>query len=409
MCGVNMELGKSFVLAVLDGMGRGDHLSLSLFGSEVKHLTRRMIPATPEGLARPRTLMAGAEASMGGTEMDSALEAVLRDIRPPTSAEVPAKVLLVTDGEIWDAERTVGTALAGGQRVFAAGIGAAPGEALLKGLGDGTAGACEFLPAGEDVRGAAERLSLKMRTPAADEVKIDWGRAPLWETPVPSSLHHGLTVHAMAGFDDPPETGPVLSWRRGGLRFRSEAGPLAFGGPADLARLAGAARLKSAADPATAAELALRYRLVSPHTSLILVDERKGRGAGGLPVLQTIPQMMPAMYGGFGLFSRQLGEADRTLFSVSRSRINQIEVCARSMSKLRRPTKGRWLRSSGEAPAFPASGDLSPGYPGGRADDFTPPHKDLIQSAQALIAVLDPDGDLEALSSPPHEAACQLF
>jgi hypothetical protein len=66
-----------------------------------------------------------------------------------------------------------------------------------------------------------------------------------------------------------------------------------------MARLAVAQRVRwTDEDDEIATELALKYRLVSSYTSLILVMEPAGQKAEGLPILLTVPQMLAIECGG---------------------------------------------------------------------------------------------------------------
>ena len=51
-------------------------------------------------------------------------------------------VLLITDGEIWNAQPMLEAARRSGHRVFALGVGASPAEAVLRQLAEATGGAC---------------------------------------------------------------------------------------------------------------------------------------------------------------------------------------------------------------------------------------------------------------------------
>ena len=89
------------------------------------------------------------DADLGGTEMPAAL----RSVFALGGAEAAADVLLITDGEIWNADGLVAEARAAKQRVFVVGIGSAPAEGVLKRLAEASGGACEFVAPNEDAEG----------------------------------------------------------------------------------------------------------------------------------------------------------------------------------------------------------------------------------------------------------------
>ncbi|MDR3203692.1 MAG: VIT and VWA domain-containing protein [Deltaproteobacteria bacterium] len=303
MCGANVELAKSALSSILSLMRPQDYLSLSCFGTNVSHLLKKMTPLTKLNLTRLQTIISGISASMGGTEMYRALESVLGNIKPPSKINVPAKVLIITDGEIWDMENVIELGRQSAHKVFTLGIGCAPGEHLLRSLGVETSGACDFLSYGEDVLGSAERMMTKMRTPETSEVKLTWDREPLWQTPAPASLYQGLTAHVMAGFIESPKRAPILTWKQGGQEYNLSAEEISPVSSPDLARLAGAERLKAASDPEEELRLALDYKLVGPLTSLILVKDRGEDKASSLPSLHRVPHMMASFYSDYGATS----------------------------------------------------------------------------------------------------------
>jgi Ca-activated chloride channel family protein len=137
------------------------------------------------------------DANLGGTEMVKALQAVF-GLRLPRNHE-GADVLLLTDGEIWQAEEMIAAARASGHRVFAIGVGASPTEALLRSLAEATGGACEFATPGEALEAAAARMLVRIRQQPLREARIDWGCKPFWQTALPRNVFGGDTVIAFAG------------------------------------------------------------------------------------------------------------------------------------------------------------------------------------------------------------------
>ena len=72
-------------------------------------------------------------------------------------------MLLITDGEIWQAQEVIDLARRGGQRVFAIGVGSAPAEGVLRELALATGGTSEFVTPGEAVEQAALRMLARIR------------------------------------------------------------------------------------------------------------------------------------------------------------------------------------------------------------------------------------------------------
>jgi Ca-activated chloride channel family protein len=129
MNGDSIASARAALRGVVAGLSEHDHLSLSRFGSTVEHLFAPS-PAKPQALRHLQPLIDGIQADLGGTEMQEALEAVFA---LPLSAEHRgADVLLITDGEIWQADELIAAARKSGHRVFAIGVGSAPAEGVCE-------------------------------------------------------------------------------------------------------------------------------------------------------------------------------------------------------------------------------------------------------------------------------------
>ncbi|MDR2142111.1 MAG: VIT and VWA domain-containing protein [Deltaproteobacteria bacterium] len=285
MGGGNIDLAKKALLALLRLLGPQDHVSLTRFGSRVEHTLKKLTPLTEPTRQQLEKIITRINADLGGTEMGPALAAVFSEI-------TPAKVLLITDGAVWGVDDILATGLKSGQRVFTIGIGLAPGAEVISKLATGTRGAMERLSPRENVTLAMTNILGKLKTPTATQAQVDWGKKPLWEVPVSPCLYNGVTVHAMAGFQELPSSPPTLSWVQAGQKYEARAESLVPSRLTFLARLAGARRLQTARNEEVAGQLALKYRLVSPRTSMILVLARDEDKAKQLPILHQVPQMV---------------------------------------------------------------------------------------------------------------------
>jgi hypothetical protein len=127
--------------------------------------------------------------------------------------------------------------------------------------------------------------------------------APLWQTPLPSSVFADETLHIFAGFTEQPLGLADLAWvLSDGAAIGSSA--VEIGTPVVsgdvLARMAAANRLESS-PPKDRACLALTYQLVTDATSYLIVHGRSDEiRAKDLPALHKIVQMHAAGWGGIG-------------------------------------------------------------------------------------------------------------
>ena len=196
MGGDSIASARAAMCGVLGGLGDEDELSLSRFGSSVRHVVGAGRCAPPHR-RRLHAAIDQTDADLGGTEMQAALEAVF--------AAWPRKgrrvyVLLITDGEIWQSEELVVAARRSAHRVFAIGVGSSPAESVLRQLAEATGGAAEFVTPGEAVEHAATRMLARMRQQPASQLAVDWGAQPAWQLPLPRQAFGGDTVLALAGF-----------------------------------------------------------------------------------------------------------------------------------------------------------------------------------------------------------------
>jgi Ca-activated chloride channel family protein len=344
------------ILASLDG---GDRFSLTRFGSNVVHETSGLVPAG-EGAVRDAAERVGRmNADLGGTEMAAALRTVfaLNASRPERATTVrheahdatrdgtrydvegtPADVLMLTDGEIWNADELIGEARRARQRVFVVGIGSAPAEGVLRRLADATGGACEFVAPNEDAEAAILRMFARLRAPRIERADVAWPMRPAWAVPLPTSLFGGETIHAFAGFERAPVGATVLH-----LHSRSGASPLSsavqVGAAVDedrtLARLAAARRIETASE-ADQLRLALDYGLLTSRTNLLVVYERAaGEKAIDLPRLAHVANMHAAGWHGVGSVGAMSMSVDNDILScpamIAFDKVNEGVVRRRSM------------------------------------------------------------------------------
>ncbi|MBD5647290.1 MAG: VWA domain-containing protein [Desulfovibrio sp.] len=293
MEGSSIAEARQGLNTLLGLLGPADRVAYSRFGTEVEHLTRRLMPCNAATLRELGRAIAATEADMGGTEMEAALRSVCADIAADRGEEVPPLVLVITDGDVWEVESIIAAAKKSGHRIFVIGVGCAPAESLLRNMAEQTGGACEFVSPGEDVPGAIVRMFQRMRGAHARNIRIDWGQETLWRSAVTKCLYDGETVHAFALLKGAPISGPVLAWEQDGRTEQAKCDRVEIAGDAtDLLRLGRRCQMVESASEEEKLALALKYQLVSELTSLILVHEREEADKErGLPAIQQVPQM----------------------------------------------------------------------------------------------------------------------
>ncbi len=319
MAGDSIASAREALHGVLDGLAAHDEISLSRFGSEVRHVLGSG-PCTQQHRQRLRAAIDATEASMGGTEMRAALESVFAAW---PRAAAGADVLLITDGEVWQSSELVESARRSGHRVFAIGVGSSPAEPVLRDLAEATGGACEFATPGEALHAAAGRMLTRMRQVPTAGLRVDWGAEPVWQIPLPKQVFGGDTLLAMAGFDAPAR--PVAAARLLAADDAAGASEIARTGTAahcpgpDLARIA-AGRRFLVADEIDALQLALDYQLVTRLTHCVLVHERADEDRTTVEArLQQVPGMLAAGWGGTGSVRFSVASSDIVCDTMSAS------------------------------------------------------------------------------------------
>jgi Ca-activated chloride channel family protein len=307
MEGDSIAQARLAVEGILDRLRPEDSLSIIAFGSEFKRFARRMVPCSEETLARARAFGQMIDADMGGTEIESALEAALEDLGTSGAGQV----LLITDGHVGDWEAVTERAERAGHRIFTVGVGSAVSEAFLNEIAERTGGKCERVTPREGMAERIVRQFTRMRAARAHAPIVRWPDGASGITPARvDAIFSGDTLIATARMPQPPAALPAsgevaltASTTDAPIEHvlsLAEAVPLGGLSEDTVARLAAALRLPTLSDT-EARETAIRYQLVSKHTDWLMVAERaEAERSDGMPALRVVPQTMAAGWGGMG-------------------------------------------------------------------------------------------------------------
>jgi Ca-activated chloride channel family protein len=303
MAGDSIAAAKRALQSIIAQFGERDRFSLSRFGSTVQHRARGLWKTSERTRLAASRWVGALDATMGGTEMEAALESTF-------AAGDQADVLLVTDGQIQAIDSVIAAAKASGHRMFIVAIGSSPAESHLRRLAQATGGACDFVAPGERVEPAVLRMFARLRSPRLHRLRVSWpeGLAPGWTSVLPEAVFDGDTINLFAQF--PGEVrGEVRLYGRDGDRPEQEIACATLG-PANeerqtLARMAAHARAAPRED-ADAVKIAIDYQLVTQRTNFLLVHERAEQDkAVGMPHLHRIAPMVPAGWAGTGSVTAQ--------------------------------------------------------------------------------------------------------
>ena len=296
MGGERIAQARRALKALSENLSEADNISLTVFGSTAHHHIATLTACTPTMVRKTLwPLIDQIDADLGGTEMHEALE--LAYAIPTTGAGNGAcDVLLITDGDVWAIDAITASAVASGHRVFALGVGSAPGESLLTDLATYTGGACDLLTAKEDMSQASLRLLKRLRLGQNLALDVDWGGKTTWASTPPKLAVPGETIHLFAQLKKAPTKTPRLHWKAGSASGNTNLP--AYEASDTVTPLAAARKLRESTNSKAREKLAVHYQLVSDTTNLLLIYERaEEKKATGQPILKQIMQMLPKGWG----------------------------------------------------------------------------------------------------------------
>jgi len=290
MAGQSMELAREALGELTHNLCATDLVAFSRFGSSVQRTLRGRY-CEAKHIVALRDAIRDTQADLGGTEMEAALEDTFALPLPRQAKENGADVLIVTDGDVWGAQRVIDAAYQSGDRVFALGVGSAPAESLLREMAEATGGACEFVTPGEDMAAAIRRLLGRVRNSRSVQIKLHIEEDPLWVSAPPLRIASEETVHTFIRSPRSLRQAPALQLDG----VPPQATTLTLRSDDLVARLVAARQRGETKDKAEAMALAERYQLVTEDTNLLLVFERAEEDkTDGMPSLHQVRPMMAA-------------------------------------------------------------------------------------------------------------------
>ncbi len=333
MSGFPIEKAKETMNLALAGLYPRDTFNLITFSGDTHILFPRPAPATAENVRAAREFLASRRGS-GGTEMVKAIRAALDGSGEAGRVRV---VCFMTDGYVGnDLEILAEVRRHPEARVFAFGIGSSVNRFLLDGMAREGRGEVEYVSLQDDGSAAARRFHERVRNPLLTDITLDFGGLPVsdvYPARVPD-LFSAKPVVVVGRYGGAAKGRVRLSGRMSGrYTVREIAADLPAAAPqnAELAPLWARRRIEvlSSQDYAgmqhrkmrreleeEITQLGLTYRLMTPFTSFVAVEERT-TAQGGLPRRVEVPVEMPEGVSHEGVFGGGLA-AMRSLASPLR-------------------------------------------------------------------------------------------
>lgn len=331
MSGASIETARQAVELLLGEIGTKDDFNLIRFGSSAQAIFPAQAAGTQANRAMAEKCIAQLSADMGGTDISAALDLAYRS---RTESDRPGTVILVTDGQAHDDGTIVAAAAASRHRIFCIGIGTAINHGLLSAIAEESGGSAEFISPGEDVGQAILRQFRRVRSGSDATPVIEWPGNPVARSTPPINSFSGDAIHAVAIYDKAPKGS--VAFRISGTDGERTLTHFDFSETkieakaSDLVRAAAGRilgerirRFDMETDPerrleigAESQRMALRFGLLSPWTSFVLVS-KSGKKLKGQPILHKVSQMAPAGWHMFAGATRQAGTVLRAQRSLS--------------------------------------------------------------------------------------------
>lgn len=288
MTGEPLETVKRLMLEALERIGPDDTFDVITFSSDSRPLSPAPLERSAANMEQAREWIRGMEAD-GGTEI---VQGIRRAFKLPRSDERQRIVLVMSDGFV-DPEKAILRAVRKrppGVRLFTLGIGDSPNNDLLKKMARDGDGAYLSVVTERDPAEPMNRFYRWVSTPYLTDLSIDWGSAPVEEL-FPRNLpdlYAGKPLVILGRYLWGVEETIRVTGRRNGTPWEREFDlllPEEESANSSLASLWARRKIDKLEseqvdrdDPELKEKilkLALEYRLMTPYTSFLVVDQER--------------------------------------------------------------------------------------------------------------------------------------
>jgi len=326
MSGFPIEKAKETMRLAIEGLNPRDTFNVITFAGDTHMLFSGPVPATPANVRNAQAFLASRSGG-GGTEMMTAIRAALE---PSDSQEHVRIVCFMTDGYIGNDMAILGEVQKHpNARVFAFGIGSSVNRFLLDKMAEHGRGEVEYVGLHDDGSAAARRFHERVRYPLLTDVSVAWDGVDVSEV-FPKRLPDLFSAKPLV------LTGRYVTPGKGTIRVQGKVAgrPVVRKIAVDLPGCAPEhdvlaalwARTKIADLMAqdyegiqqrapnghvqeAITQLGFDYRLVTPYTSFVAVEEMIIT-EGGLPRRVDVPVELPEGVSYSGIFGSGNGQPD---------------------------------------------------------------------------------------------------
>jgi len=302
MEGSSIVAAKSALQLALDHLDSQDTFNIIEFNSVTHPLWSDARPATTGNLVEAKQFVDALKAT-GGTEMQPALDAALRDDTPNENAV--RQVIFMTDGQVGNEAQLFAFIRShlGRSRLFTVGIGSAPNSHFMRDAARFGRGTFTYIGNRDEVQTKMSTLFEKLESPVLTnvELRFDDPAVEMWPQRIPD-LYAGEPVLVAVKFSQP--VGRVIaSAKRGTEEWNDVHAMQVTAEESGIGRLWARRKIEALSDSETdvrpqIVELALTHHLVSQYTSLVAVDHTPTGIAPEACSTQNVPVNLPAGWGG---------------------------------------------------------------------------------------------------------------
>jgi Ca-activated chloride channel family protein len=299
MAGESIVQARNALHGLLRALNPGDTFNIIPFDHKIEQFAPQPLPFTQEHIDRADAYIEHLY-GRGGTEILKALQAALHQPRDPKRMRV---IVFLTDGAVANEDQVLRQVQGSlnEARVYAFGVGTAVNRFLLDKLAQAGRGSVDYIFPGQSIEEAVQRFQNRAAFPLLVDTRIEWGSSAITDmfpTPLPD-LYAGQPLTILARFHRGIHTTLRLTGHTANGSYEQmlefelpEATPDRSEHWAALPQVWARARIDELMDVERynpreknrvrdeILGLALAYRLLSPYTAFVAIEEWRDEHTG---------------------------------------------------------------------------------------------------------------------------------
>ncbi len=375
MSGEPIAKVKQAMRHAIRSMNPNDTFQIIKFSSTLEKYSPQPVPNTLENVESALSYINGINAG-GGTEM---LQPILEALKAPEDPKRLRIVCLMTDAYIGNEEEILKAiqTYSGKARTFVFGVGSSVNRYLIEEAGIVGRGAGLVFGLQEDTKQVVERFYDRIARPSLTDIEIDWGKLPvkeLYPSGIPD-LFAFQPVILVGRYETAARETVTLRGKITGKEVEYKI-PVAFtdtqeanGSIASLwarTKITDLLRQKYAQNNPdvvkAVTELALKFRLMSPYTSFVAVEEKEVTEGNNPPRKVLVAVQMPEGVSYDGVFGRDQQNKTTGPPSLARAGASMLTPAPVEYSESEKLSSDRLAvsgleesrsKGTGQGPSFP--------------------------------------------------------